>query len=1073
MRRVRSIWTGLASVGAWAALVVKAQAMAHFDLPPQPLADALRAVGSQTNTNILFDPPLVAGKKAPALKADLSTEQALAELLAGQDIRYQFVNESTVVLTNPEAPVAAPSAPASASKEGKSSTSDSFRVAQAGGGQAAGATDVGVQSIPSAASGEAAPSSDVSEVVVTGSRVIREGMSSPTPVTAMSAAELINNNPQSLAQGLAELPSLSTSTTPQSIGGRTTLGPGSFLNLRGLGPTRNLVLLDGRRVAPSNIAGNIDINLLPQSLVSNVSIVTGGASAAYGSDAVAGVTNFILDTRFSGFKADVSAGTSDHGDGDSYKLSVAWGGPLFDDRLHLIASFDWRHSQPAYSANRDWANNHCNVIPIPGVTPANESVNNPRLTLACNVTQPNSAYGGAITTGPLVTPTQGISFAPGGLPQNFTYGALKSTTDQVGGTGDPNYLGDVVNLITPMDNKVAFGHLTFDITPGLKAYAQLTASRTQSHYLQTPAYFNGATAFTIYSGNPFIPASLQARMTQLNVPSFQLGIVPKSWGSIGADASEEAYDAVAGIKGKLGANWDWDVHYERGRTQFREFYPNQISLANVYRAADAVAGPNGAITCYSAVVDPARYGNCVPLNLFGAGSASPEALAYIHGKPVEWNVMTQDDASASINGEPVSLWAGPISVGAGIEWRRLQGVQTSDPTSHSPIDFTDVRGVPASWVNQIGGWATTNVLPYRGAYHVTEGYAEVLVPLAKDVLLAKSLDLNAAGRVTDYSQSGRVETWKVGLTWRPIDDLLLRATRSRDIRAPGIADLYSPNSLTPNVVVIDRLNGSGSISVPTALAGNSTLVPEKANTFTGGFTYQPAFFSGFALSADYYDIKIGDVLAAVTAQETIDRCALNEQQFCQQLFRNASGTLTLIRLPTLNLSEARTRGFDLDVGYRTGLAGGTLSFRVIGTRLFEQSTTVPRPTGPAYSDRAGDITLGAPKWLLNGTINYDRGPVGADVVARFVGSGVYNATYVPGDLDSRFTSIPSNLTFNVGLRYRLRSLPGQPEAYFNVQNVLDKDPPLVPGNSLIGFQTNSTLYDTMGRYFMGGIRVAF
>jgi outer membrane receptor protein involved in Fe transport len=1055
--------------------------MAHFDIPAQPLADSLRAVGNQTHTNILFDPPLVAGRNAPALKADLSAVEAISRLLEGQGIRYEVVDDSTVVLAAPASADSTNSSAADSStakpqaQEGKPSASEGFRVAQVDHGTTASTAAVGAESPQTV---NAPPSgqdigSQVSEVVVTGSRVIRAGMSSPTPVTSMSTAELAAANPQSLAQGLAELPSLATSTTPQSIGGRTTLGPGSFLNLRGLGPTRNLVLLDGRRVAPTNIAGDVDINLLPQSLVSNVSIVTGGASAAYGSDAVAGVTNFILDTHFTGFKGDVSAGTSDHGDGDSYKLSLAWGDRFLGDHLHVIASFDWRHSQPAYSANRDWANNHCAVIPIPGVTPATESITHPRQTLACNVTQPNSAYGGAITTGPLVTPTQGISFGPGGVPQNFNYGAYKSATDQVGGTGNPNYLGDVVNLVTPMDNKVAFGHLTYDVSDSLTAFAQVTASRTESHYLQTPAYFNGNTAFTLYSGNPFIPASIQARMTQLNVPSFQLGITPKSWGVIGAAPSEEAYDAVTGLKGKFGGNWDWDIHYEHGRTQFREEYPNQISLANVYRAADAVVGPNGAVTCYSALLDPAKYGNCVPLNVFGPGSPSAAALAYIHGTPVEWNVMTQDDAAVSINGEPVSLWAGPVSVGVGGEWRKLQGVQTSDPTSHSPIDFTDVRGVPGSWLNQVGGWATTNVLPFRGAYHVSEGYAELLVPLAKDLPLLKSLELNTAGRVTDYSQSGTVETWKIGLTWRPIDDLLLRATRSRDIRAPGIGDLYSPNSLSPNVVVTDRLNGNASVSVPTALAGNSTLVPEKANTFTGGFTWQPSWLSGFAVSADYYDIKIAEVLASVTAQETIDRCALGEQQFCDQLLRNSNGTLYLIRLPTLNLSQARTRGLDLDTSYRFEVGHGNLGFRIIGTRLFEQSTTVPRPTGAAYSDRAGDISLGYPKWLLNGTITYDQGPIGLDLVARFVSSGLYNTTYVPGDLDSRFTTIASNLTFNLGARYRLRSFPGEPELYFNIQNLFDKDPPLVPGNSLIGFQTNSTLYDTMGRYFSGGVRVAF
>ncbi len=251
---------------------------------------------------------------------------------------------------------------------------------------------------------EQQPADELEEVTVTGSRVIREGMSSPTPVTSLSSSELLQSNPQSLSQALALLPSMGTSTTPKSIGGRSTLGPGSFLNLRNLGSTRNLVLLDGRRVVPSNIAGNTDINLLPSALIKNVSVVTGGASAAYGSDAVAGVTNFILDTKFTGFKLDLNGGESSHnGDGGSYKVTAAWGGSFFDDRLHAIASFDWRHSQSAYQQNRLWANQNCGLISIPGVTTANQSDANPRQTIGCGITQSSATYGGAIIAGPLTT----------------------------------------------------------------------------------------------------------------------------------------------------------------------------------------------------------------------------------------------------------------------------------------------------------------------------------------------------------------------------------------------------------------------------------------------------------------------------------------------------------------------------------------------------------------------------------------------------------------------------------------------------------------------------------------------
>ncbi|MET0290974.1 MAG: TonB-dependent receptor, partial [Steroidobacteraceae bacterium] len=755
-----------------------------------------------------------------------------------------------------------------------------------------------------AASQDQAGDDGLGEVVVTGSRVIREGMASPTPVTALSQDELLQANPQSLSQALATLPSMTGSTTPKAVGGRTTLGPGSFLNLRNLGTNRNLVLLDGRRVVPANIAGNTDINLLPQNLISSVSVVTGGASAAYGSDAVAGVTNFILDKRFDGLKVDVNGGLSSHdGDGESYRVAVAGGTSFLDGRLHVIGSFDYRKSEQAFKENRDWADRYCALIPRPGVTTANMSVTNPRQTIACGVTQPSSSYGGAIVSGPLVTATQGITFGPGGVPEAFTYGTLRSANLQAGGEG--NFVGDTANFNTPLDNKVFFTHALFEVTENVEAFVQGTYARAYSVYTQTPPYFQGNTGITVFSGNPFIPATIQQQMTTRGIPSFGMGIVPASWGTIDISSEYQAWDGSVGLKGSFGDNWKWDAYYQQGRTAFRLDYRNQISLERAYRAFDAVVAPNGTVVCQSALANPAAYGGCVPLNPFGAGSPSQAALDYIHGPQQAWNlnVMRQSSAAANLSGELGATWAGPIAVGTGIEWRKLEGAVGSDPISNTAPNYTGIRGLPGAYPGRIGGWLTSNVLPTSGEYDVKEGFVETLIPLARDMSFARELDLNAAFRRTDYSQSGTVNTWKVGLTWRPIDELLLRGTRSRDIRAPGIGDLFSRDSSGPDTIVIDRVLPAGpSVSVPIIIAGNPMLRPEEADTTTFGLTYQPAWLTGFAASLDYYDISIADVLASVSAQETIDRCALGQQIYCDNLVRTG-GNLTAVRQRTMNLSE--------------------------------------------------------------------------------------------------------------------------------------------------------------------------
>jgi outer membrane receptor protein involved in Fe transport len=530
-----------------------------------------------------------------------------------------------------------------------------------------------------------------------------------------------------------------------------------------------------------------------------------------------------------------------------------------------------------------------------------------------------------------------------------------------------------------------------------------------------------------------------------------------------------------GLQGKFGEGWSWDVHYQQGRTSFDLDYINQLSLERVHRAVDAVVTSNGTIVCQSAIANPTAYGDCVPLNPLGPGSPSQAALDYIHTKSQPWNlnIMRQRSAGANINGQPFSSWAGPVAIATGVEYRKLEGEIRSDSVSNTVPSYTGIRGLPAAYVGRVGGWSTSNVLPTSGDYDVKEAYLETLVPLAKDLAFAQALDLNAAVRYTDYSQSGSVETWKVGLTWRPFEDLLLRGTRSRDIRAPGIGDLYTRDSQGPNSIVIDRvLPNAPSVSVPIILSGNPTLKPEKANTTTFGLTYQPGWLQGFGASLDYYNIRIKDTLAAAGAQDTIDRCAQGQQLYCDNLPRSGT-TLLAIRQRTMNLSVAKTRGMDLDFSYRTQLAGMNTSFRLIGTRLFEQSTTVPSATASVYSDRLGDMGLGYPKWQVTAIANLDIGALNFNVHARYIGDGKFNTTYLPGDIAPAFEKVGSVTTFDVGARYRLETMRGKPEIYANVNNLFDRRPPLIPSSALVGGQTNVGLYDTIGRFYTAGARILF
>ncbi|HEX3838219.1 MAG TPA: TonB-dependent receptor, partial [Steroidobacteraceae bacterium] len=926
-------WTAFL-IAAGIALTSPAMASAdsaRFNIPAQSLPIALRAFATQAHMQLLYQYDFIEGVKGNSVNGDIEKHAALQQLLRNTGFEAVYSTDSAATIR----PVRA-----DASKQLTEQTAQSppMLLVQEQVPAAAPANS-SVQQPAAAEQPAAAQQPEIQEVQVTGSRItVLPGMSTPTPVTAVSTAALLSVGPESIVQGLTQMPSLTASTEQKSKGASTTVGQGSFLNLRNLGTVETLVLLDGNRIVPANIQGYADVSMLPEALISRVDVVTGGASAAYGSDAVAGVVNFVLDTRFTGFKVDVGTGRSSVGDGGSDKLSLAWGDSFANDRVHVIASFNWLHSEGADAANRPWADGHCSVISTPGVTTATESPTNPLTQFACNVTEPYASVGGAITSGRLTTPAQGISFGPGGVPEPFTYGSLHTSNFQVGGTGDPTYNEEPVDFTAPLDTKTGFGHIEYDVSDSVQAWVQLSASRSTSEYAQSPNYLNSTRPLTIYSGNPFIPASIQAQMTALDVPSFQLGLTPLSWGLVYSNSHEETYDALAGLKGEFGKNWNWQVHFEHGRYQWGTTFEGAVDLVNVYRATDAVTAPNGTIVCASALVNPALYGSCAPINVFGPGAASPQALAYIHGAGAvddDVNVMNQDDATASINGVPFSSWAGPVSASTGMEWRRLSGVQTSDPIAQDfPLNFTGIPGVPSAVSSQVGGWLTTNAQPYSGSYDVTEGFVEFLAPLARDLPLAKEVDLNAAGRVTDYSQSGLVETWKAGMTWRPIDDLLFRVTESHDIRAPNIANLYAGLNYAPSTVT-DPFEKGAAFNLYSASVGNPHLVPERASTFTVGTTYQPSWLSGLAFSVDYYNIKIADEISTYSAQQELNYCYAGDTALCQYISRDSTGVITLIQVPTLNLNEAHTQGIDLDLGYNNELAGGTLSTRLIGTHLIE------------------------------------------------------------------------------------------------------------------------------------------
>lgn len=911
---------------------------------------------------------------------------------------------------------------------------------------------------PAQAADEAAAEADqdvAAEITVTGSRIQRAGFTAPTPVTVLGADQLVKAAPSTLAESLRQLPSLTNTSGPQRNSGSQRAGQ-SFLNLRSLGPNRTLTLLDGRRVVSTSLTGSVDANILPAGVVQRVEVVTGGASAAYGSDAVAGVVNFILDSKFKGLKGEINAGIANEGDNREYRATLSGGTDFADGAGHILISGEYFQNDGVAPGARPWASQGWGFINNPAGTPT--------LILQPNVLTVGT-YGGLITTGNGGTAAnnalfKGIQFLPGGVPAPYNYGTMTTATQQVGGDGVSTELIQEINR--PLKRGSVFAHATFDLSDRFTVFAEGIYGRSQSTVNNTYNRRQTANPFTILRDNAFLPESIRTQMTSAGVTSLTMLRFSRERGFIVTTTDSETVQGTAGIKGSIGA-LQLNAHYTHGRTVQDNQVKNDEITARFNSAIDSVrvtaanAGTSGlavgSIVCRSSLTAPTN--GCVPFNVFGEGSPSDAAMDYARGTSWSHAVIESDIAGLSLSGPLFNGWAGPISFAVGGEYRSENIKLTTDPLSPT------------------GAFLLGNPNPWTGQYNVKEGFAELIVPIARDLPLLRELELNAAGRITDYSTSGQVETWKVGLSWTPVSDLRFRGTRSRDIRAPNLSELFQAGrqsiaSVNDPFKANVRVTGIAQIN-----SGNSGLTPEIADTLTIGGVFSPAWAPGLNLSVDYYDIKIKDAIDTIAAQTAVDQCFIGVASACALFTRDAGGNITRFSALPINLASAKTRGVDVELGYSapSGLLGldGNFSLRAIASYLAKQETTAP---GGLPVDRAGEAGVNPyPHWRGVGQINYQGKSIGSFLQVRYVGGGAYDLTRGPAVIDLQ--SVPSRTYFDGQISARIPQGSGEVELFLNVRNIFNKAPPIAPENANVPVAFNAFLHDVIGRTFRVGARFKF
>lgn len=946
------------------------------------------------------------------------------------------------------------------------------------------------------AGGATAAEGPVAEIVVTGSRIQRRDFTSPSPIVTAGAEQLQATGTNNIEQVLNQLPQFAPG---QGAANGTVVGGGgrATLNLRGLGEQRNLVLLDGRRLPASNALGVVDVNVIPTAILQSVEVISGGASAVYGSDAISGVANFKTIQRFTGLRFESQYGNSFRGDARTFNTSITGGGNFADDKGNAVISFSYSDRQELVGAQREFYRRAVGGTSSTTVGVASMLAgNNPSQAAV------NSIFGRYGVGANVVAATSGFGFNDDGTLFAANGGAnLKPVSSEFGIVNGvfAQTVAPHNTIVVPQKRYTFFGKLNYDITPDLRFYGQAIYAHTEQRMAQGYP-ISVPSRLLVPVTNPFIPADLRALLASRANPNAPF-LVNRRFQETGKRYYDEPFDVfqvLAGFSGKLPmGNWTWDVYGSHDETTNAETLLNGVSSTRVQQLLTAPDG--GASICAGGY------------NVFGFANAMANSAACIDYISVEAHNTTkvsQDIVEATAQGTLFALPAGDVklAVTAGRRENRY---------SYIPDGF--YVATPATPNGDL--YSITPTSKTSGSTGVTEAAAELLVPLLQGKSFADSVNLSLGYRYSDYDLTGGVSTYKAEVDWRVIPSLLLRGGYEHAIRAPNIAELFTAPTgalaalgfppaagdpcdfrFTPRATpagasiralcitqgvpasVIDSFTfGNGQVIA--TQKGTLTLKPETADTFTAGFVWRPPFkaplLSQMSLSIDYYDINLKRAISPLPGATAVNKCFnldgsnpsySNTDVYCQLITRDSNtGAITDISTPYLNLGGYKTSGIDIQFEWRApldavGLGEGQISLQSVVNYLDSYKIqTLPGTPSAEYAGTIGVPPL--PKWKALSTLTYRRGP--AELGLRWVHVGAMDDVTVVTRPGSPSPGVKAYNTFDLIGRWDLNETV---QLRAGVTNIADKKPLVVGG--VLG-TTNGALYDVVGRAYYMALRLAF
>lgn len=973
------------------------------------------------------------------------------------------------------------------------------------------------------------------EIQVTGSRILNQTtLVTPTPVTAVTTDELVNINPgTTMAEQLDKLPQFFSTQTAQRGGTTFTTASGSYLNLRGMGTQRTLVLLDGSRVIPADAGGATNIDNFPTALMRRVDVITGGASAAYGADALAGVVNFVLDREFEGLKTRVSTGINEYGDGENYSFSVAGGKAFMDDRLHLIGSIEGRYvDQIDGKLDRHDNFKHWGLVQNPDWSPtAGPGV--PR-----RITVPWVFDNRGSPTGVITTPNfkyRNYTFTDDGLgvrPYQFGQYSNSFTNSQSGGPEFRNH--EDAFMFGASGNEVVqrsfFGGIKYDVSDALSLRAQVIAGRTEgnSYGRRSQMTIAGTSyAYTLFRENPFLPAEVAQAMDEAGLDRITI----EKRGQIRGPGLTNAYDDrgnrdisqmesfTAGFDWDINDNWHMTGNYQVGRSKVQTGALNIPRVDKYYLSIDAVRDNNGNIVCKISTVNPTAEqlkefmqgrllpspltplgvpadspigpldpSTCVPHNILGNGNVSQAAIDWFTDEEKKSiREMDQDFAEILVSGQLFEGWgAGPITSAFGLTYRDEYVNQWTLPAYGERgllnAEHLGIRGIPIGFAGPGSRTmhAFTGPAVGTGDNEVKEAYGELNIPIW-NWDSGQSITTNLGFRRSDYKSSGSIDSWKIGLDVTLHEDLRWRYTKSRDVREPNLSERFFTGA-GGGVINDPAFGGAVNNSLTVLPSPNPGLQTEQGDTVTTGFVYQPSFaewIDGLSIAVDWYEIDLAKSIGPYGAQAIVDDCYFQQSPLACSLVRRDPVTNIVQQILNIqtNSGGAQTRGVDVEIQYNMepnffSNWSERLNFRGMIGFLDERSTT---SAGGIYIDYVK--RLSNPEYTGLFTLNYDVENYGVmlqtiyiDSVLSNGGSSTTTTNWIEGvDIDDN--SVASQTVFNLALSYNGELQSGATwRLALNVNNLFDRDPPVIAGAS---GQVINYSYDVWGRRYQLSLNLNF